>query len=874
MFPSNFVRRNRTAGAVILALAVLSGCSGGKDNDVVQIPVANLAPVTTLLLSGTIEAGLDGADATTGLGNELILSGSSSSDANGDTLTYKWSIVSKPAASKLALAADTTVKQVIRADAAGVYVLNLRVSDSKGASSDKNVTILVRENVAPVTNVVVTATYTGTVTTAPVQSLHVGSAVVLDAKGSKDADGDLVTTTWTLLEKPASSTASLAIDGAISRFVADVPGAYKIRAHGVDPTGAYSETVYSFNADNNAPTTVVVASAIAPAAANGTAITAAVGYMVSLQSFTVDQTTNKNAKSAWTLVSKPAMSQAALSSATGEISQIQLDALGDYVVQLTATDAAGAISSQLTTISVKNHSPLAMVTSNVAPVAVQSGPTVRLPLGAPVTLRGTGSTDADGDALTYTWTLSTRPTNSAAALSATSGGVVQITADLPGTYAVLLRVTDSNGISSEKLATFQAGSYAPVAVVDKSFATVLPGGAVSASAGMSFDVDSGALSYSWAIDAAPAGSTATIAAPNQANLAFTPDLPGVYTATVTVSDGVSTSVASVGIRVLNSLVANVELNFAPLESRYSKGLDQLVMLSTNPNAVKIVDPFSGLVKTVMLPLAGLSFNLSPDGKLAAVLHDSAVSLIDVASGTLVRSTLVEANFSEVFVNDAGVASLVGRRSYAANAHSAVVIDARTGTDLSATLGLTAGQGGLSDNYRGVYSTKHNRAYLSTAQSYNALAYIDIASATGKVGAIGSASAYDLISALYLSENQDLLFTSSGAIHRTDTLKVTGKLAAAGTIASLSHSASMDETLVMSSVPGTYPDYAPQYASVIKRYVGGLFVPDVDLALPAIGGQQSYGVQVYHTSAGKQVALVQTVTNQRAGAGVRYHIVAR
>lgn len=866
--------RKPLAAAVILAVALLSGCSSGNDNDEAIPPVVvNQAPVTTMLLSGMIQSGVDGADATTGLGSELILSGSSSSDANGDAMTYKWSVVSKPAASTLVLANDTTVKQTLRADAAGVYVLSLRVTDTKGAFSEKNVTILVRENVAPVTNVVVTATYAGLLTTAPVQSLTVGSAVVLDAKESKDADGDVVTTTWTLLEKPTTSTAVLAIDGAISRFVADAPGVYKIRAHGIDPKGAYSETIYSFDANNKAPTNLVVASATAPDAAVGQTITAPAGYMVSLRGYAQDQTNGQPAKLSWTLVSKPTGSEAALSNAEGDLVQVQPDRLGDYVIKHTATDATGSTSSKLTTISVKNHSPIAYVYANNAPLAVQSGPSMRLPINAPVTLRATGSSDADGDTLTYAWSMPSRPANSKAAVSAESGETVQITADLAGTYTVLLRVTDSAGNISEKLATFQAGSYAPVAVVDKSFASVLVGGEVTASADMSFDVDSGGLTYSWSIDAAPSGSTAAIAAPTAAKLAFTPDLPGTYMASVTVSDGTSTSVATVAIRALGAMAANVELNFAPLDSRYSKGLDQLVMLSTNPNAVKIVDPFSGVVKTVMLPVAGTSINLSPDGKLAAVLHDSAVSLIDIELGTLIRSSLVDANLSEVFVNNAGIANLIGQRQYSGSSSAMTVIDARTGADLSATLGIASGYGYLSSNYRGIYSPKQSRAFLSNVQSYSSLTYVDIA-ATGKFGTVSSVSGSEAPGTLYLSDNEDLLFTSTGTIYRSDTVKTTGKLAAAGTIQSLSNSTAINETLVMTSTAGSYPDYSQQYSSVIKRYVGALFVADTDLALPLIGGQQSYGIQVYHSTTGKQIALVQTVTNVRNGTGVRYYIVTR
>lgn len=872
MFALNLSRRARLAGGIALAVALLTGCGGGGgSNDTTTNPpvvVTNTAPVSTMLLSGMVGPGVDGADATAGLTSELILSGSSSSDANGDALTYKWSIVSKPATSALALAADTSVKQVLRADVAGTYVLNLRVTDSKGAYSDKKVTILIQDNLAPVTNVVITATYTGVTSMAPTQSLHVGSAVVLDAKGSKDADGDLVTTTWTLLEKPAGSTARLTIDGAVSRFIADSAGLYKVRAHGIDPKGAYSETVYTFSADNQAPTTVVVASAIAPAAAAGHTITVPSGYVVSLENNTYDFGASTYASATWKMISKPAGSSASLSASTGQLSQLTTDYLGDYVVELTATDKAGAISSVRTIISVKNYGPWAHMSSNVAPIATQSSTSIRLPLNSPVTLRGGASTDPDGDVLTYTWMMSGKPSGSTAAVSSTSGDTTQITADMAGTYTITLRVTDSKGAFSETSKTFTAGSYAPVAVVDKSFATVLLGNPAVATAAMSFDEDSGALSYSWAIDAAPAGSTAAIAAPSAAALSFTPDLAGDYLVSVTVSDGVNKSVAVLPVRALASMVANVELNFAPDQTRYSKGLDQLVILSTNPNALKMVDPFSGAVKTVILPTQGRALNLSPDGRLAVVLHENIVSLVDLNAGTLIRSSTTAFNFSEAFVTDSGIAQLLGRMNYNGSSTMAV-IDARTGTDLTATLGMSGG--GMYDEVLGVYSAKMNRAYLSNSSYITSLA---IDSTTGKVSSAMGHYSYDAIGSLYLSENEDILFTSSGAMHRTDTLANAGKLSFTGTMQSLSHSAQTNETLVMPVVAGAWPDYLPTYSSALKRYVGALFVADTDLTLPIISGQQSYGISIHHSANGRQVALVQTVTNVRNGAGVRYFVVVR
>lgn len=178
------------------------------------------------------------------------------------------------------------------------------------------------------------------------------------------------------------------------------------------------------------------------------------------------------------------------------MTQVTPNVLGDYVVKMSVTDGGGgATSSHVTTISVKNRRPLAAITSNASPVALPTGPTVRLPVNTLTTLRGTASADADGDVLTYAWSISSKPATSAAALSAGSGSTVQITADVSGSYVVQLRVTDSGGAFSEQLMIMEVGNYAPVAVADKNRMTLLSGSVATASAALSFDEDGDALTY-------------------------------------------------------------------------------------------------------------------------------------------------------------------------------------------------------------------------------------------------------------------------------------------------------------------------------------------------------------------------------------------
>src|SRR5262245_23224493 len=80
-------------------------------------------------------------------------------------------------------------------------------------------------------------------------------------------------------------------------------------------------------------------------------------------------------------------------------------------------------------------------TSNHPPVA-KAGPDQTVPTGSTVTLNGGGSTDEDGDSLTFTWRLISRPEGSLAALENAKDVRPTFKVDLPGNYVIRLVVND------------------------------------------------------------------------------------------------------------------------------------------------------------------------------------------------------------------------------------------------------------------------------------------------------------------------------------------------------------------------------------------------------------------------------------------------
>lgn len=122
---------SRRVMQALLALAVaFAGCGGGAGSG-----DANVAPVSNA-----------GADQLVTAGSLVTLSGSSSLDANGDPVTYQWTLTSRPAGSQAVLAGATSVAPTFTADFAGTYVVSLVVSDGKASSAATTVTVIAALN--------------------------------------------------------------------------------------------------------------------------------------------------------------------------------------------------------------------------------------------------------------------------------------------------------------------------------------------------------------------------------------------------------------------------------------------------------------------------------------------------------------------------------------------------------------------------------------------------------------------------------------------------------------------------------------------------------------------------------------------------------
>jgi DNA/RNA endonuclease G (NUC1)/PKD repeat protein len=179
-----------------------------------------------------------------------------------------------------------------------------------------------------------------------------------------------------------------------------------------------------------------------------------------------------------------------------------------------------------------------------APVAVWGGSTKGIE-GTPVTFDGTGSTDADNDALTYTWDFQDGTT-------ATGASVTHTFAD-NSAYQVKLTVTDPSGLESSEAKVVTIANAAPVVNTLTATPSVQSGETVSALASFT---DAGvndapwAYSFNWGVGNTSIGSTADQFSSLGSSRAFL--AAGTYSVSVTVTDkdGAESAGKSATFRVL------------------------------------------------------------------------------------------------------------------------------------------------------------------------------------------------------------------------------------------------------------------------------------------------------------------------------------
>jgi hypothetical protein len=258
----------------------------------------------------------------------------------------------------------------------------------------------------------------------PDQTASVGSLVTLDGSASSDPGNQLpLTYAWSFVSKPPTSKATLLGTADVdSTFTPDAPGDYVIHLVVTNAVGLSSVATVTVSTLNSPPV----------ADAGPDQVITVVGTVVHLNGSQSYDPDGQSITYQWSILSKPVGSKAALSGSSTSKPSFTADVHGDYTIQLVVKDSLGAVSKPAS-VQVSFH--------NVAPVA-NAGLAQSAIIDETVTLNGSGSTDANGDALTFKWSLVSAPKHSHAMISHSRSEISSFVPELPGTYVAQLIVND------------------------------------------------------------------------------------------------------------------------------------------------------------------------------------------------------------------------------------------------------------------------------------------------------------------------------------------------------------------------------------------------------------------------------------------------
>ena len=251
------------------------------------------------------------------------------------------------------------------------------------------------------------------------------------------------------------------------------------------------------------------------------------------------------------MTTQPANSQAALSDATLVNPTFVADQPGTYVVQLIVNDGTSSSLPDAVTLSGESD-----------PVAEAGLAQTVFSVPQTVQLDGSGSSDADGDSLTFDWAFTSRPAGSQATLSNPTLVNPTFVADVLGTYTVQLIVNDGLLDSSPATVTITADNIRPVANAGLDQSVVSVPQPVQLDGSGSSDADDDDLGFDWAFTSRPAGSQATLSNPTLVNPTFVADVLGTYTVQLIVNDGLLDSSPDTVIITVDNIrpVANAGLD--------------------------------------------------------------------------------------------------------------------------------------------------------------------------------------------------------------------------------------------------------------------------------------------------------------------------
>lgn len=505
------------------AAALLAACGGGGGGD----GQSNATPPTAVASANPT---------TVAVGNTVTLDGSaSSSPRQGATLQYQWSLTSVPGRSQAAVIDAQSDKARFVPDRAGQYQVNLFVNDGTAGGNG---------------SVTVTATNPNpeAVIAQETQNVLLGATVTLDGSPSlppTGQDASALRYEWTLTEQPTGDPYILLQDADRARatFVAEKNGQYKARlrvSHG-DKTSPAEETTILVGVTNQAP---IIKVKVPENLVRGQQIVLDASETVDPDGDKLSYrwrfpatTTNSSGRPG-----RPTGSEATLGN-TNDLQQVSFvpDIAGRYYVELIVYDGSVAVTETVELMVKKPDNAPA-----IKPRIWFPGPRIECEQGSPYPFYQMCSfepaTAAESDVITYSWTywnVDTPQNKLYETTSSTGTASLRISSAASSTWHVQVVANDGqndSNMAQVELVVKMGANTAPTANAKVDLERVMLGTAVVLDGSGSTDPQGDPLTFSWRWEDRPTGSRAEIVNATSEKASFTPDVAGLYTARLDVTD--------------------------------------------------------------------------------------------------------------------------------------------------------------------------------------------------------------------------------------------------------------------------------------------------------------------------------------------------
>lgn len=506
---------------------IVTDDQGSTKMDTMQVvvsPVPNISPTA-----------ITSADTTMTLpANSATLSSSGSFDPDGIISSRGWVKISGPATGTLVTPSGSTT--VFNNLVAGIYKIELTVTDNLGATGKDTVTVIVNPaaNIPP------------SVEAGTPKSITLPTSSVSEVATVSDSDGSVASISWsnnvgnptTAIFTPGNSSTTT-----ISNMT--VAGTYNFTITVTDNQGAVST--------DGLQVVVSPISNVAPVANAGTDITVVQPATTTTLNGSGTDADGSIAGYSWRKILGGAVTIASTNTASTGLSGLSL---GTYQFELTVTDNGGLTNKD--TVQVVVNAP-----PNQAPTASAGPPqNLTLPVSS-ATLTSAASTDPEGQTMTRQWSYISGPISPIGIIFSNATGITTGVSGMSivGQYTYLVRVTDPGLLFSEALVVVTVNpalpppNQSPTADAGGDRGITLPTNSLVFTAVASSDPEDGAVSgWSWVQISGP--NSATNSNPTAQVTTIGVLIQGTYRFRLTVSDHLGAT-GSIVVTITVNQAANV-----------------------------------------------------------------------------------------------------------------------------------------------------------------------------------------------------------------------------------------------------------------------------------------------------------------------------